>query len=139
MATDSVSVVLTYRATADYENIRKNCVACLLAGEINGAPLLHFGRTRNILKSLRDRNAVKYDQPMINDFSWMLSRSEGSTYVYYGRNLITSTVVVIHLCEGSTNIYSLLAEIVLSGRMEILAALGITPPPLPPSYSITIH
>jgi len=131
MAGEAVRVVLTDRARAD-STIR-------LGAFDSPAQLEHFIHARNILKSLKDPGALALDQPMINDFAWMQSRSEGTTYVYYGRNVCARTVVVIHLCEGTTNIYTLLAEIVFSGKTEILTALGICPPPLSPSHSIRIH
>jgi hypothetical protein len=138
MAVGSFDVVLTDRARADYNGIRDAAVAGI-DGKTNEAPLLHFHRARSILRSLKDPGAVRLDQPMINNLSWMLSRSEGSTYVYYGRNVYTSTVVVIHLCQGTTDIYLLLAEIVFSGKTEILTALGIIPPPISCARSITIQ
>jgi hypothetical protein len=100
---------------------------------------LHFKRTRNILRSLKDQNSTKYDQPLINELSWMFSRSDATTYVYYARNIATSSVVVIHLCQGTTDIYLLLAELVFSGNTEILRALGITPPPISNSYVVTLQ
>ena|SRR5471030_1844559 len=134
----SVEVVLTDRARADYNGIRDASMHGI-DSKTNQAPHLHFHRARSILRSLKDPGSVNLDQPMINNLSWMLSRSEGSTYVYYGRNTYTSTVVVIHLCEGTTDIYMLLAEIVFSGRTEILTALGIVPPPISRTCSITLQ
>lgn len=139
MADEPIQVVLTDRAKADYGLSLNAAVACIAGKEKDKTPLLHFGRVRNILRSLKDPDAAKLDQPMINQFAWMLTRHEGSTYVYYGRNWQTSTLIVIHLCEGSTDIYTLIAEVVFSGNTELLTELGITPPPLPPNHSIAIQ
>ena len=136
-----VRVVLTDRAKADYASITNRAVASLRDGQLvhKHSALIHFSRARRILRSLKDPSGAKSDQPMINEFSWMLSRSEETTYIYFGRNAVTGTVVVIHICEGTTDIYRLLADIVFSGKTEILTALGIIPPPIQPSRPITIQ
>jgi len=140
MADGSVQVVLTNRAKADYASIAEGAKTCLQRVAVDQGPLMHFGRARSILRSLKNPGAVRYDQPMINMFSWMLSRSEETTYVYYGRNISTSQVIIIHICEGTTDIYRLLAEIVFSGQTEVLSALGINPPPISDHRrQLTIH
>jgi plasmid stabilization system protein ParE len=132
MASRAVNVVLTDRAKADYGRIRD------AAAREGIAAISHFLRIRTILRDLQNPAAVNRDQPMLK-LDWMLSRSDANTYVYYGRNLAESAVVVIHICEGKENIYSLLAEIVFSGRVEILTALGITLPESRSSFEVRIQ
>jgi hypothetical protein len=62
----------------------------------------------------------------------MLVRSIATTYVYYGRQTNINQVVVIHICQNLGDPYILLAELILSGRIDILTALGITPPTASP-------
>lgn len=99
----------------------------------------HYIRAKLLLGQLRDASTVKLDRPLINELSWLLTRSAASTYVYYVRFPELHTVIVVHLCEGATDIYPLLPEIVYSGKTAILTALGITPPPIPEGYSVSIH
>jgi hypothetical protein len=136
---DAMQVILSDRAVADYSEIRDRAATCFKSKPPNPDLFARYLRTKRLLGELRSATSVAYDQALINDFSWLLTRSDATTYVYYVRVAELRTVIVVHLCEGVADIQPLLPEIVYSGRTALLTALGITPPPIPEGFSVSIH
>ncbi len=94
-------------------------------------------RIRSIISDLRHPQSPKSDPRLINALAWMCCRFIESTHVYYVRQSTTGAVVVLSICEiESDEAYPAFASLILSGNTEVLARLGIDPPPSVTGFSV---
>lgn len=122
-------VVLSNRAKDDYQKIRSDDRLARLLRKIPDGKSTHLERTQAILKQLKEPRLISLDQKMVGKLSFILSRTESSTCIYFRRSK-SGTVTVIHICESTLD-YTALAEVVFSGDVQVLSAIGIgQPPPL---------
>src|ERR1700722_5968526 len=106
-------VVLSNRAKDDYQKIRSEDRLARLLRKVQTGTSTHLERTQSILKQLKEPRFLSLDQKMVGKLSFILSRTELSTCVYFRRSK-AGVVTVIHICESTLD-YAALAEIVLSG------------------------
>jgi hypothetical protein len=133
-------VNLSENAEVYYRTLLAEADACRASKSLTREPVSRLHRTRLALTQISAADSPKADRPLLDQLSVVLCASVDSTYVYYHRFEEPQLIYVLCICElSTTKAYPVLASMILTGRVQLLSALGINPPPLNQEFVFLIQ